>query len=118
MTITTYTNWLMISQMKDLGLFDNIIYKHIKNIINRNDSDEMEVEIEDLECDRNCWCKVQFTFELSIDVSGGCMPIMIDKKFVITKEYNGSSAYALMMLQLQDEIDDESYDESSDEEED
>ena len=46
------------------------------------------------------------------------MPIMIDKEFVITKEYNGSSAYALMMLDLQDEIDDESYDESSDEEED
>lgn len=114
MTITTYTNCLMISQMKDLGLFDNIFYKHIKNIINRNDWDEMEVEIEDLECDKDCYCKVRFTFELSIDVSGGCLPIMNDKKFVITKEYNGSSAYALMMSDLQDER----YDESSDEEED
>ena len=117
MTISTYTNCLMISQMKDLGLFDNIFYKHIKNIINRND-DDIQVEIEDLECDRDCWCKVRFTFELSIDVSDGCLPIMFDKEFVITKEYNGSSAYALMMADLQDEIDDESSDESSDEEED
>ncbi len=101
MNITTYTNCLMISQMKELDLFDNISYKYIKDIINR-DYDDIEVEIEDLACDRECYCKTRFTFELNINVSGGCMPIMVDKEFVVEQEYNGSSAYALMMCQLQD----------------
>jgi hypothetical protein len=65
-----YTNCLMVSQMKELDLFDNISYKYIKDIIN-NDDDDIEVEIEDLECDRVAWCKTRFTFELNIDVSGG-----------------------------------------------
>jgi hypothetical protein len=36
------------------------------------------------------------------------MPIMVDKKFVVEKEYNGSSAYALMMCQI--DTDDERLD--------
>jgi len=112
-----YTNCLMVSTMKELDLFDNISYKYIKNIIN-NDDDDIEVEIEDLPCDRVAWCKTRFTFELKINVSGGCMPIMVDKKFVVEKEYNNSSAYALMMLGLYVDSDDEqSEEEESDEEE-
>ena len=97
---TTYTNCLMISQMKELDLFDNIYYKYIKDIINR-DYDDIEVEIEALDCDRVCFCKTRFTFELNINVSGGCMPLMVDRKFVVEQEYNTSSCYALMMNDLQ-----------------
>ena len=109
-----YTNCLMVSQMKELDLFDNISYKYIKDIIN-NDDDDIEVEIEDLDCDRVAWCKTRFTFELNIDVSGGSMPIMVDKKFVVEKEYNGSSAYALMMCQI--DTDDERLTDEEEEEE-
>jgi hypothetical protein len=61
---------------------------------------DIEVEIEDLECDRVAWCKTRFTVELNIDVSGGSMPIMVDKKFVVEKEYNGSRASALMLCPI------------------
>ena len=88
--------------MKNLDLFDNISYKYIKDIIN-NDDDDIEVEIEDLDCDKVAWCKTRFTFKLNIDVSGGSMPIMVDKEFVVEKEYNNSSAYALMMIELNEE---------------
>lgn len=109
-----HTNYLTVSQMKELDLFDNISYKYIKDIIN-NDDDDIEVEIEDLDCDRDAWCRTRFTFELNIDVSGGCMPIMVDKQFVVEQEYNVSSPYALMMLDLQEEEEEE--EESDDEEE-
>jgi|TARA_E500000318_G_scaffold19533_1_gene20302 hypothetical protein len=110
-----YTNSLMVSQMKEFDLFDDIKYKYIKDII-EDDDDEFVVEIEDLDCDRDGWCKTQFTFELTIDVSGGCCPLIVDKKFVVEKEYDNSSAYALMMLKLIDEDEDE--DESENENED
>ena len=91
----------MVSQMKELDLFDDIPYKYIKKIID-HDYDDFEVTIEDLELDIPipAWCKTSFTFKLNINVSGGCMPIMVDKKFVVVKEYNSSSAYALMMIDL------------------
>ena len=110
-----YTNCLTISQMKELDLFDDIEYKHIKKII-ENDNDDIEVEIEDLDCDRIAWCKTRFTFELKINVSGGYMPIMVDKKFVVEKEYNSSSPYALMMCEL--DTDDERLTDEEEEEED
>ena len=105
-----YTNCLMVSQMKELDLFDDIEYKYIKNII-KHDDDDIEVEIEDVENDRVAWCKTRFTFELNINVSGGSMPIMVDKEFVVEKEYNGSSAYALMMIELYEEGEEEEEDE-------
>ncbi len=105
-----YTDCLMISQMKELDLFDNISYKYIKDII-KHDDDDICVEIEDVDCDRVAWCKTRFTFKLNINVSGGSMPIMVDKEFVVEKEYNGSSAYALMMIELKEEEEDEYEDE-------
>ena len=101
-----YTNCLTIGQMKELDLFDDISYKYIKDIINKDD-DDFEVEIEDLPCDRDGWCKTQFKFELNINVSGGYMPIMVDKEFVVEKEYNGSSIFALIMRNLYDEDEEE-----------
>ena len=101
-----YTDCLTISQMKELDLFDNISYKYIKDIID-NDDDAIVVKIEDLDCDRVAWCKTRFTFSLNVDVSGGSLPIMVDKKFVVEIEYNGSSPYALMMIELNEEDEEE-----------
>ena len=109
-----YTNCLTISQMKKLNLFDNISYKYIKDIIN-NDDDDIEVEIEYLDCDRVAWCKPRFTFEIS---QGKVYPWDTEdtyKKFVVEKEYNSSSAYALMMLELQEEDDEEEEEDDEDE---
>ena len=114
-----YTNCLMVSQMKELDLFDDIEYKYIKNII-KHDDDDIEVEIEDLDCDCDGlgWCKTRFTFELNINVSGGSMPIMVDKEFVVEKEYNGSSIFALTLRNLDDgEEEEEEEEEEKDEEE-
>jgi hypothetical protein len=110
-----YTNCLMVSTMKKLNLFDNISYKYIKDIIDEDDND-FEVEIEDLDCDRIAYCKTRFKFEINIDVSGGCMPMMVDRKFVVEKEYNSSSAYALMMLELQEEDEEEEEEEEEEDE--
>jgi len=108
----------MVSRMKELNLFDDIKYKYVKNLIEDGDDYDVDVEIEDLDCDREAWCKTRFTFNLNIDVSGGSSPIIVDRKFVVEKEYNGSSPYALMMCQLhEDEDEEEEEDEEEDEEE-
>ena len=89
--------------MKELDLFDDIEYKYIKNII-KHDDDDIRVEIEDVDCDGLGWCKTRFTFELNIDVSSDFMPkrVMVDKEFVVEKEYNGSSIFALTLRNLDD----------------
>tara|TARA_R110002167_G_scaffold92960_1_gene249505 strand:+ start:52 stop:759 length:708 start_codon:yes stop_codon:yes gene_type:complete len=110
-----FTRCLMVSRMKELDLFDNISYKDIKDIIN-NDGYNVDVEIEGLHLDGIAYCKTQFTFEININVSGGCMPVMVDKKFVVEKEYNTSSAYLLMMLELIKEDEEEEEEEEEDEE--
>ena len=79
--------------MKELHLFDNIEYKYIKEIIN-NDDDDIEVEIEDLYCDRIAWCKTRFKFEIDLGSGNGILKVDLEK------EYNGSSPYALMMCGL------------------
>ena len=98
--------------MKDLDLFDNIPYKYIKNIINE-DEDDIDVVIDDMKSERVAYCKTKFTFE----ISQGKMYIWDDEdryeKFVVEKEYNGSSAYALMMCGL-DEEDEEDEEEEED----
>ena len=122
-----YINFLLVSTMKKLDLFDNISYKYIKDIIN-DDDDDIEVEIKDLDCDRFGYCKTRFTFSIPqlIDERFG-EKYYKDAKFVVEKEYNGSSAFALMMCELDtdderltDEEEDktDTEDSSTDEEED
>jgi len=106
-----YTNCLMVSQMKELNLFDNISYKYIKNIINHDD-DDIEVEIEDLDCDRIAWCRTRFTFEISQGKMYSWDTEDTYKKFVVEKEYNGSSPYALMMCQLDTDDEEEEEEEN------
>jgi len=88
-----------------LGLFDDLPYKYVKSIINccKTDEDKMEydfeVDIEDLDCDRDTWCKTKFTFTLKINVSRGSLPLMVDKKFVVIKVYNSSSPMAMYICE-------------------
>ena len=107
-----YTNCLFVSTMKNLDLFDNISYKYIKDIIN-DDDDEIDVEIEDLPCDRIAYCKTQFKFSIPqlIDERFG-EKYYKDATFNVVKEYNGSSPFAYMMLELDEES--EESEESSD----
>ncbi len=108
-----YTNCLTIGQMKELDLFDNISYKYIKDIINNDDSD-INVEIEDFDCDRVAYCKTRFTFEISQGKMYSWDTKDTYKKFVVEKEYNGSSIFALLMLNLYEEEDDEEEEEEED----
>ena len=102
----SYTNCLMVSQMKELQLFDDISYKYIKNIIKYDDYD-IQVEIKDLDCDRIAYCKTSFKFELNIDARVMGWDAIVVKEFVVEKEYNNSSAYALMMIELNEEEEEE-----------
>jgi hypothetical protein len=116
-----YINFLFVSSMKKLDLFDNISYKYIKDIIN-NDDDEIDIEIKDLDCDRFGYCKTQFTFSIPqlIDERFG-EKYYEDAKFVVEKEYYGSSPFALMMINLYENDEEEdktdTEDSSTDEEE-
>lgn len=111
-----YTNCLMVSQMKELDLFDDIPYKYIKNIINR-DEDDVEIEIEDLECDIVAYCKTRFTFEISQGKTYAYYTKDTYKKFVVEKEYSNSSNYALLMINLQYEFDNDDDEDEDDEDE-
>ena len=101
-----YTNCLMVSQMKELELFDDIPYKYIKNIIEDDDYD-IEVEIRDLECDIEAYCKTRFTFEISQGKTY--------KKFVVETEYNGSSCFGMLMSGLYNDNDDDEEEEEEEE---
>ena len=70
-----YPNCLMISQMKELDLFDNILYKYIKDIINHDD-DDIEVEIEDVDCDRPAYCRTRFKFEIDLGRGNGILKVL------------------------------------------
>lgn len=106
-----FTKWVFIGTMKDMNLFDDIDYKYIKNIIN-DDEDEIKIEIKTMDCDRVAYCKTKFTF---------CIPQLIDQsfgekfyrdmEFTVIKEYNGSSMFALMMINLEEDEEDEEEDE-------
>jgi len=103
-----YPKYITISTMKELDLFDNISYKYIKDIINKDD-DFIDVDIEDVDCDRVCWCKTRFKFEIDL---GSCSGIL---KVDLIKEYNGSSPYALMMCALDEDEDTDEEEEKEDE---
>ena len=58
-----YPNCLTIETMKRLDLFDNLKYHEVKDFVDRED-DDIEVEITDLECDKEGYKKTKFKFDL------------------------------------------------------
>ena len=101
----------MIETMKKLDLFDNISYKYIKDIIN-DDDDCIDVEIEDVECDRITYCKTRFKFQIDLGSGNGVLKVTTEK------EYNTSSPFALMMCELEEDEEEEEEGEEDEEEED
>jgi hypothetical protein len=95
-----YTKCLMIETMKKLDLFDDIPYKYIKDIIN-DDDDCIDVELEEVECDRIAYCKTKFTFKIDLGSGNGILNVNFER------EYNTSSPFALMMLELEEEEEEE-----------
>ena len=94
----SYQDYLEISDMVWLNLFDDIPYKYIKDLLQVED--EMEVDIQDIHGHTPNKCTTQFTFVLKINVSGGSLPIWNDRTFTVVKEYDSSSAYAMYMGNL------------------
>ena len=93
-----YPKTLTIFEMKNICLFDNIHYKYIKNIIH-DEANVIEVEIEDLPCDRELYCKTQFKF-INTQCVGRTMEknYYKDRKFAVVKEYNISCPYHRLVL--------------------
>ena len=99
---------LNILTMKKLGLFDNISYKYIKDVIHDDIENNrypvaLEVAIEELINPNNIsrnYCKTEFKF---------CIPQMDDeshgKKFSVIKEYKKDEHNE--MIKLINSIDDE-----------
>lgn len=105
---------VLMTTLKYLDLFDDIPYKYVKNIID-DDYEDFDVDIEHLECDQIAWCETKFTFKLSVDVSGGSMPLMVEKTFEKVLHYNCSSGFALTIMEIQNENE---YEDDDDNEED
>ena len=116
----SYTNCINYHTIDYLDLFDDIPFKYVKSIVNQNKNEEewnhydLEVEIEDVECDRDTWNSIKITFNLEIDVSGGSLPLMVTKKYEVIKTYNTSSP---MAMYIGENLIDEDEDEDEEEEE-
>mgnify|MGYP003628373321 FL=1 len=93
-----YTKYLTIETMKKLDLFDNISYKHIKDIIN-NDDDGIDVSMEDVECERIAYCKTRFAFKIDLGSGNGILNVDFQR------EYNTSSPFALMIMEIEENDD-------------
>ena len=116
-----YSKELLVSEMRELNLFDNVPYKYIKDFIDCDDGSYIEVEIEDLPCDFVACCKTKFTFKLNVEVVGCLgMPTMVDKKFTYENTWNTSSPYALLMGEYccEDSEDEDNDDDDDDDDDD
>jgi hypothetical protein len=116
-TETEYTNCLTLEQMEYLDLFDEIPYKVVKKLVKLDDDTDFEVEIKDLPNDDYNKRFTSFKFTLEVDISGGCLPLMVEKHYCVIKEYDGSSPMAMfidenLVEEEEDEEDFEDFDEN------
>ncbi len=111
-----YVRCLMIEEMKELDLFDDIEYKYIKHIINDdNDTDEIDVEIEDIDRevrDKDDICKTRFKFNIVLPVKSSCKNCNCNGilRVDLVKEYEPNSPYANMLCQHHIHYEDEEED--------
>ena len=115
-----YIDYMTINQMKEFDLFDDIPYKYIKKILEKDGDEMLDVEIKNLKCGRSGCCKTSFTFEISLGKIWVWDTEDTYKEFVVEKEYMGSSNFALLMhnLYVEDDQDDEDEEEEDDEDDD
>jgi len=104
---------LCVETFKALDLFDNILYRDMKHVI--EDEDELEVDIEDMGFDEpKMECATRFSFTLSEtcgedncsgDESGRADRVCVipETKYVVDKFYSSSSNFAQIMVQLEEE---------------
>ena len=117
--MANYTNCMTLEQMEWLDLFDEIPYKVVKKIVKLHDETDFEVEIEDLPNDDYKMCSTSFTFKLEIDISQGCLPLMVKREYCVIKEYHSSSPMAMFIGEnlVYPESEEEEEDESDSEDE-
>ena len=113
-TETEYKTCITLEQMEYLDLFDNIHYKVVKKLVKLDDETDFEVEIKDLQHDDYNKRFTSFKFTLEVDISGGCLPLMVEKHYCVIKEYDGSSPMAMF---IDENLVEEEEDEEEDEEE-
>ena len=92
-----YKTCITLEQMEYLDLFDNIPYKVVKKLVKLDDDTDFEVEIKDLPNDDYNKCFTSFKFTLEVDISDGCLPLMVEKHYCVIKEYDGSSPMAMFI---------------------
>ena len=117
----SYTNCISLNDALYFDLFDEIPYRQVKQFFEKDiDKDELdfEVEIENLPYDRPAYGKVKFTFTLMVDINvNGSLSIMRPNTFTKILEYNTSSAYALKLIDLQEEEEEDEDEEDEEEDE-
>lgn len=98
-----YPNCLTIKQMKEINLFDNFKYHEVKYFMKRED-DDIDIEIKDLECDKEGYKKTSFEFDLHEECE------------VILEYYIGGSIDETLeeWIELQDQEDDREYEDHAD----
>ncbi len=116
-----YIHCITVEEMKELDLFDDIPYKYIKDIID-NDNEEIDIDIEDIECDKVGLFLIRFKFQIVLpkgihycDDCGGNKNLKVD----LVKEYNYNSHYSHLINGLHhhvEEGEEEDYKSSTDDE--
>ena len=107
----TYSNHISVTQALYFDLFDDIPHKWLKEVLNpKNDNNEyyFEIEIEDLEHDKEAYGKVKFTFYLTMEYDE-CFgkKYYYSKKYEKIIEYKISSGIALALMELNEEEEEE-----------
>tara|TARA_B110001469_G_scaffold124657_1_gene138728 strand:+ start:90 stop:425 length:336 start_codon:yes stop_codon:yes gene_type:complete len=105
--MSSYPLYIPLKYAKMFEFFDDIPYKYVKSIINKDNDSYFEVDIKDFPCEKIHLCKTQFTFTLEIREN-----VVINKEFNIIKEYHRSSHMADVMMNMRYDTDEETIEHS------
>ena len=94
-----YIKTITLKQINVLDLFDDILYKHIKPILETDDY-EMDVEIEDKDVIHGlCVTSFKFTLPFIVSDEGGGVPNMKVKTYTVIKYYGRSSPTSIYIAE-------------------